>query len=153
MLGKLVISLYGSDKRNMLLVSNTFLANLTEFSLTRGWLVGSTQITNRTVIFTQLEDGVTNLHITPSPLVVNATALSELVTNTGAGCTNIFYKRYSGLGRPIHSVHHSMHRSGDIVCILTTPKPNSKARSIFPRSGLRLPGSNVVVAKERNRYL
>ena len=139
-LDKLVISLYGSDKRNMLLVSKTFHANLTDFSVTRGWLVGSTQITNRTVISTQLGDAVTDVHITPSPLAANGTGLAELETTTGAGRTNIFYKRKPGLDRPIRSTHSSFHRSGDMYLDYSKAKFQGKVNIVaksFNAPGLK----------------
>lgn len=139
-LDKLVVNMYGTDVRNMLLVSKTFHANLSDFSLTRGWLVGSNQISNRTVISTHLGDAVTDLHIAPSPSAANGTGLAELQTTTGAGRTNIFYKRRPESGRPIRSTHNSWHRSGDIYLDYSQAKFQGKvniAAKSFNAPGLK----------------
>ncbi|CAL1707390.1 unnamed protein product [Somion occarium] len=128
-LDKLVISLYGNDRRNMLLVSNTFRANLTDFELTSGWIVGSTQVLNKTVVTTQLGDAVTDLHVAPSPVVTNGSSVAELETTTGAGRTNILYNR-KGSTRPIHSSHRSWHRAGDMYLDYTKAAFNGKVNIV-----------------------
>ncbi len=112
-LEKLFVTMYTSDKNNMLLPNPSITASEMSLEITRGWLVGEVNLVNETVISTQNGDATTNLKVLPLNLV-DPPALATLKTTTGAGRTDIFYVSDHGAPhRPISATHRSS-RNGDL---------------------------------------
>ncbi|OBZ67196.1 hypothetical protein A0H81_12872 [Grifola frondosa] len=96
-LGTLFVTMYGIDKRSMLLPHQGVHADHLALELMSGWLVGDVAIVETTKLTTQRGDAVANVH-----------------TTTGAGRTDIFYVNHPGFPhRPISSTHRSS-KNGDI---------------------------------------
>lgn len=112
-LEKLFITMYTSDKKNMLLPNTGIVAEETSLEMTRGWLVGEVGLVNGTNINTQRGDATTNIRVLPLSLVDPA-SLATLQTTTGAGRTDIFYVGdHDSPHRPISATHRSS-RNGDL---------------------------------------
>lgn len=112
-LEKLFITLYTTNKNNMILPNAGIRANEMSLEMIRGWLVGELNLVNSTVISTQRGDATTNLRVLPISTGYDPIpAVFESIT--GAGRTDLFYITDHGAPhRPIDSTHRSS-RNGNL---------------------------------------
>ncbi|CAL1707388.1 unnamed protein product [Somion occarium] len=139
-LDRLFITMYTSNPGNLLLPNANINAKASTFELTQGWLVGQTNLLERTVVLTQRGNAVTNLHVHPVPSLEDTPAVALLETTTGAGRTDIFYENDSGSPhRPIQSTHRSS-RNGDLYLTYKQAEFNGKVKldaKSYSATGLR----------------
>jgi len=102
------VTMFTTDKNNMILPHENLHSDRMALEVTRGWIVGDVAIVNSTSITTQRGDGVANIRAHPTvPLNTDQLDTASLRTTTGAGRTDIYYITPKAFKRPINNVHIS----------------------------------------------